>query len=134
MKQCHYQFRVQWGDTDAAGIVYSPNYYKWMDQATHYVFTKIGYPLSKLIRDEQIGIPMIESSCHFSMPLYFEEEVTIISSILELHNKVFKIKHEFIRGEDKIADGFELRAFASFVGEKPKAIYIPEEIRELLVR
>jgi acyl-CoA thioester hydrolase len=37
MKKFHYIFKVEWGDTDAAGIVYSPNDYKWMDQATHSV-------------------------------------------------------------------------------------------------
>ncbi|MFC0558354.1 acyl-CoA thioesterase [Halalkalibacter alkalisediminis] len=134
MKKFHYQFRVEWGDTDAAGIVYSPNYYKWMDQATHQVFSTIGYPLSSLIRDEHIGIPMIESNCSFNKPLYFEEDVAIISTVLELHDKVFKIKHEFIRGEDEIAHGIELRALASFAGEKPKAVSIPEDMHELLLR
>ena len=30
-----YSFKVRWGDTDAAGIVFYPNFYKWMDEATH---------------------------------------------------------------------------------------------------
>ncbi|WP_227935148.1 acyl-CoA thioesterase [Alkalihalobacillus deserti] len=133
MLEINYDFKVEWGDTDAAGIVYSPNYYKWMDQATHHVFASIGYPLSRLISDEKIGIPMIESTCHFKKPLYFEEEVTIISTVLELHDKVFKIKHGFFRGAEEIAHGFELRALASFAGEKPKAISIPDPIRVALL-
>lgn len=27
-----YRVKVHWGDTDAAGIVFYPNYYKWMDE------------------------------------------------------------------------------------------------------
>jgi acyl-CoA thioester hydrolase len=55
--------------------------------------------------------------------------VTVISTVQELHEKVFKMQHELVRGEDKVAVGFEVRAFASFTGEKLKAISIPGMIR-----
>ena len=29
-----YRFKIRFGDTDAAGIVFYPNYYRWMDEAT----------------------------------------------------------------------------------------------------
>lgn len=34
------KFQIQWGDTDRAGIVYYPNYYKWFDLAGHNFFAR----------------------------------------------------------------------------------------------
>lgn len=34
----HYTFKVRWGDTDPAKIVFFPNFYRWMDEATHEFF------------------------------------------------------------------------------------------------
>ncbi|WP_066053726.1 acyl-CoA thioesterase [Robertmurraya korlensis] len=127
-----YYFQVRWGDTDAAGIVYYPNFFKWMDEATHDFFTKIGYPSSKLFAEQQIGVPLLEANCSFKSPLVFEDHIVVQSSIEELHNKVFKIKHDFIKEGEIVAEGYGVRAWASFTG-KPKAQTIPDYIREKMV-
>ncbi len=129
MNEHKYRFRVEWGDTDAAGIVYSPNFYKWMDQAAHYYFESIGFPLSRLVRDEKIGIPLLESKCNFQRPLYFEDEVIIHTTIEELRDKVVHFRHEFYRKDEKIAKGYQIRALASIGGNNLKAISIPQPIR-----
>ena len=125
-----FKFDVRWGDTDAAGIVFYPNFYKWMDDSTHAYLSAIGYPSSKLFAELQIGVPLLEAHCVFNMPLLFEDNVTVQSSVIELHNKVFKIKHVFVRKDQIVAEGYEMRAWTSFAGERPKAQPIPEYIRE----
>lgn len=127
-----YKFQVRWGDTDAAGIVYYPNFYKWMDEATHEYFNKIGYPSSKLYAEQQIGLPLLEAKCKFMSPLRFEEHVVVQSAVKELHNKVFKIQHVFVKGELTVAEGYEIRAWTSFK-EKAKAHPIPEDIRRKMM-
>ncbi|PLS18776.1 acyl-CoA thioesterase [Bacillus sp. M6-12] len=123
-----YSFQVRWGDTDAAGIVFYPNFYKWMDEATHEYFTAIGFPSSKLYADEKIGMPLLEANCKFKAPLLFEDSVVVKSTAADLQNKVFKLQHTFFRGDQVIAEGYELRAWTSFKS-KPKAQPIPDEIR-----
>jgi 4-hydroxybenzoyl-CoA thioesterase len=123
-----YLFQVQWGDTDAAGIVFYPNFYKWMDEATHDYLKQIGYPSSKLFAELKIGVPLLEANCVFKKPLLFEDSVVIQSFVEELYNKVFKIKHVFIRGDQIVAEGYGVRAWTSFEG-KPKAHPIPDDIR-----
>ncbi|MED4988045.1 thioesterase family protein [Parageobacillus toebii] len=125
-----YQFKVNWGDTDAAGIVFYPNFYKWMDQATHHYFSKLGFSTWKLFHEDYTGIPIVEAKCRFQSPLFFEDEVCVKSAIVELRDKVFKIQHQFFKGEQMIAEGYEIRVWANFKNGKPKAVPIPDEIRE----
>ncbi|MCM3160628.1 thioesterase family protein [Metabacillus litoralis] len=129
----NYDFKVRWGDTDAAGIVFYPNFYKWMDEATHEYLSAIGYPSSKLIQEQQIGCPILEANCQFKQPLLFEDSVRVQSTVQEIQNKVFKISHVFLRGEKEIAKGYEVRAWTSFK-EKPKAQPIPEEVRAKMLQ
>lgn len=132
MNFVEYKYTVNWGDTDAAGIVFYPNFYKWMDQASHHFFSAIGYPSSQLFVDEKVGLPLLEAKCEFKSPLRFEDEVCIRSSIIELRDKVFRIEHEFLKNGRTIANGYEVRAWADFSGEKTKAVSIPKEIRNAI--
>jgi 4-hydroxybenzoyl-CoA thioesterase len=127
-----YHFQVRWGDTDAAGIVFYPNFYKWMDDATHAYLANIGYPSSQLFAEQQIGVPLLEANCIFKRPLLFEDKVVVQSYVEELHNKVFKIKHVFVKADQIAAEGYEVRAWTSFK-EKPKAQPIPDIIREKML-
>ena len=36
--------RIEWGDCDPAGIVFFPNYSRWMDAASHHFFVRCGLP------------------------------------------------------------------------------------------
>jgi 4-hydroxybenzoyl-CoA thioesterase len=127
-----YPFRVRWGDTDAAGIVFYPNFYKWMDEATHEFFAAIGLPTSILYVEQQIATPLLEANCQFKRPLLFEDDVIVRSTVVELHQKVFKISHRFFKDEQIVAEGYEIRAWTSFK-EKPKAHSIPNEVREKMM-
>ena len=127
-----YSFQVRWGDTDAAGIVYYPNFYKWMDEATHEYLKKIGFPSFELYEEQQIGLPLLEAKCQFKSPLRFEDRVVVKSKVNELHNKVFTIQHVFVKGERVVAEGYETRAWTSFK-EKVKAQPIPEYIRQTMM-
>ncbi|MEH7226046.1 thioesterase family protein [Bacillus sp. JJ1566] len=128
----NYSFQVRWGDTDAAGIVFYPNFYKWMDEATHEYFSAIGLPASQLFAEQQIGVPLLEANCRFNMPLLFEDHVTVKSYVEELYNKAFRIKHVFEKGDKIAAEGYEVRAWTSFK-EKPKAHPIPDDIRARMI-
>jgi acyl-CoA thioester hydrolase len=127
-----YSFTVRWGDTDAAAIVFYPNFYKWMNEATQEFMKNIGYSCSTLLAEQNISVPLVETHCVFKRPLVFEDQVVVNSSVEEIHNKVFKIKHIFVKEEQVVAEGYEIRAWTSFDG-KPKAVPIPNEIRERMM-
>ena len=127
-----YTVRVQWGDTDAAGIVFFPNYYKWMDEATHALFSEIGFPTDKLLR-EYIAIPLLETYCLFKKAVTYNVDLTVQTSVEFVKDKVFKISYRFYLDGELMAEGYGVRAWTSTEG-KLKAVPIPEQIRELLLQ
>lgn len=131
-KTIEYHFQVRWGETDAAGIVFYPSFYAWMDEASHHYFTEIGYPTSKVFDEERIGIPLCEAKCVFKTPLLFGDQVTIATMISEVRDKVFVLNHTFRRDGQIIAEGHEIRAWADFNTPKVKAVPIPIELREAI--
>jgi 4-hydroxybenzoyl-CoA thioesterase len=132
MYKTTYQYKVKWGDTDAAGIVYFPNFYKWIDQATHELFYSLGFPVSKLFGEQKIGLPLLETHCEFKTPAFFEDCLDIVTTVVEVRNKVIRFTHEFFRNETLIASGYSVRAWTSFEGQ-PKAVPIPDHVRAKLI-
>lgn len=126
-----YKVKVKWGDTDAAGIVFYPNFYKWMDEATHEFFNAIGFPTAKLFATN-VALPLVETHCEFKRPLKFNMEVTVQTSVEFIKGKVFKLKHDFIRDGHCVANGYEVRAWASIEDGRAKAVPIPEQVVEKL--
>lgn len=130
MKKISYSFKVQWSDTDAAGIVFFANFYKWMDDATHNFLNKVGLKPSELYEQKKITYPLLEAQCQFKSPLKFEDEVTIISTVTDASNRAFKLTHDFYENNRLIASGYTWRAWTDFSGPAPKAIPIPDDVRE----
>ncbi|MGM9951603.1 MAG: acyl-CoA thioesterase [Lysinibacillus sp.] len=124
-----YEFTVRWGDTDAAGIVFFPNFYKWMDEASHELLRKTGKSSWALFNEEHKSIPLLEAHCQFYKPLLFEDHVTIETTVEHIANKTFKLIHTFKRQNEVVAQGYTVRAWTSFLG-KPKAIPIPDDVRQ----
>ena len=76
-----YKVKVHWGDTDAAGIVFYPNFHKWMDEATHEFFSSIGHPTDTLFK-ENIALPFLETHCDFKQPVVYNVELIIQSEVV----------------------------------------------------
>ncbi len=133
MKKSIWEFRVRFGETDMAGIVYYPNYYQWMDTATHHLLRQTNFPTTT-ITSMQKGLPLVEATCKFYHPLKFDDEVQVISEIKEIKNKVVLIEHRFIKKEDKkqVAEGQETRIWVSFADGQLKSEPIPEQLRREL--
>ena len=131
MLQYKFKFKVTWGETDAAGIVYHPNFYRWMNDATMELFHSIGYPFNQLFK-ENIGLPAVETHCEFKSPVFFEDHIEIITTVTEVQNKVIRFSYEMKRDDALLATGYAIRAWTTSEDGKWKAIDIPIEIRKLL--
>lgn len=128
-----YLVKVRWGDTDAAGITFFPNFYKWMDEATDELLNSINLSTADLFYKQKIGWPIIETHCNYYSPAFYQDEIKVMSTVEEVKNKVFKISHQFYRGDTVLASGYLIKAWVTFEHEQPKAIPIPEEARKKLL-
>lgn len=124
--------RVEWGETDAAAIVYYPNYFRWFDRATHDLFAALGYPISALLRRGN-ATPLVDAGARFRCALAYGDEVSIESRVTEVHARTFRIEHTVRRGESVVCEGYEVRIWVrlerdgSLVGE-----CIPDDLRAAL--
>lgn len=127
---------VQFGDCDPAGIVFFPNFSRWMDAASLSFFMQCGVPpWRELVKSRGIvGTPLLEIHTRFIKPVTYGETITVASWIEEWRAKVFVQLHRVTRGDDLICEGRETRAFVERDPGDPdrlRAIPVPEDIRAL---
>ncbi len=131
-----YEVNVVFGDCDPAGIVFFPNFSKWMDGASQNFFVKCGVPpWRELVKTTGIiGMPLLEIHTKFMRPATYGETLQVYTSVQEWRDKVIVQKHIVMRGDDLLCEGLETRAFCVRVPGDPdriKAIPVPEDIKAL---
>ena len=131
-----YEVEVMFGDCDPAGIVFFPNFSKWMDASSLNFFVKCGVPpWRELIKTRGIvGTPLLKINTNSRPPATYGERLQIHTIVIEWRDKVFKHRHVVMRGDTVLCEGTEVRAFVIHPPEAPdriKSIPVPEDIKAL---
>lgn len=132
LRKNSFDIRVNWGDTDKAGIVYYPNYFKWFDIAGHQFFRSIGLSPAQLEEEKGVIIPLMDVKCSFLAPLYYDDIITIETEVEEIHSKVVKLSHSVYCGVKKTGYGYEVRGWVKKIDGIYKAVPIPTDVVSLL--
>lgn len=127
------QLRIHWGETDRAGIVFYPNYFKWFDIASHAFFRSFGFSPASLESEYGVILPVLEVHSSFVNPLDYDEVVLIETRILEIRHKTIKLEHEIFRDGLTIASGYEVRAWVQKGEGGMKAVPIPREVKQIIL-
>jgi YbgC/YbaW family acyl-CoA thioester hydrolase len=96
--------RIEFAETDMAGIVHFSNFFRMMEAAEHAFFRSLGFSIHSHDADSAVGWPRVSASCDYSRPLRFEEEVEIHLIVAEVRAR--SIRYQFIFR--KTADGTEV--------------------------
>ena len=121
--------RVQFYETDAAGIVHFSWFFRYMEEAEHALWREAG--LSIAPAGAEIGWPRIAAAFDYHRPLHFEEEFEVSIAIAAINRKTIQYTCVITRGPTKIATGNLTIACVRKRGREPlKAIDIPPEIAE----
>ncbi len=137
MSKTHvYPVNVQFGDCDPAGIVFFPNFSRWMDEASLAFFMACGVPpWRELVKTRGIiGTPLLEIHTTFKRPATYGETIEVHTRVEEWSAKTFRHRHVVKRGDTLLCEGTEVRAFCIRDPENAdriKAIAVPEDIRAL---
>ena len=129
-----YEVRVEFGDCDPAGIVWFPNFFRWIDAASRHFFIECGVPSWQDTRQSMglIGTPLVDTQASFVQTASYGDVLQIHTQISEWRNKSFVQTYRVMRGDDVIMRCTEVRIFAA---DKPgggiRAMAVPEEIRGL---
>ena len=120
------QRRVEFRDTDAAGIVHFSAFFVYMEQAEHEMLRSLG--LSVVSRDDEgeISWPRISATCEFRNPARFEDLLDIEVALEKLGSRCVEYAFRFTRDGVDIARG-SLTTVCCRIrpGQAPQSIAIP---------
>jgi 4-hydroxybenzoyl-CoA thioesterase len=127
---------IQFGDCDPAGIVFFPNFLRWMDQSSLAFFMACGLPPWRVLEKSRgiVGTPLLEIHTNFRKTATYGESIEVHTTIEEWAAKTFRHRHVIRRGDDLICEGTEVRAFVSRDTANPdriRAIPVPADIQAM---
>ena len=121
--------RVQFYETDTAGIVHFSWFYRYMEEAEHALWREAG--LSIAPAESEIGFPRVSASFDFQRPLKFEDVFDLRLTIAEITAKTIRYTAEVTREDTAIAVGsLTVACVQKVAGQPMKAIEIPTTIAD----
>ena len=87
------QIRVLYRDTDKMGVVYHANYIVFYEAARNEMFRAIGLPYT-LLEKMNIVMPIVEVESKYKAPAYYDDLLTVRSTIKELPEARAVIEYE----------------------------------------
>jgi acyl-CoA thioester hydrolase len=87
--------RVEFSETDMAGIVHYANFFRYMETAEHGFFRSLGHSVVMDQFDPPLGWPRVRAECEYRMPLRFEDEVEIHLLVAEKKSKSLSYAFKF---------------------------------------
>jgi YbgC/YbaW family acyl-CoA thioester hydrolase len=131
-RTCVTRTRVRFGETDAAGIAFYPNFFAWFDVGASALMRAVAPPLLGPAGRPRWGIPIVESGARFSAPVRYDDEIAIHTTVVELGTSSMRLEHVVTCGDVEVARGFEVRVLVQFEGDGIASRPIPQELRASL--
>jgi len=124
--------RIEFRDTDAAGIAHFSVFFLVMEQVEHEFLRSVG--LSVLTSDDQgpISWPRVGAQCDYQGPVHFEDVLDIELHVARLGEKSISYEFSFSHEGRDIAVGKLTAVCCRMEPSGAKAIAIPDWIRSKL--
>ena len=116
--------RVEWADTDMAGIVHFSRFFVFMETAEHEMRRALGFALED---DRALGWPRVSVSCEYRRPLRFGDEVEVVVRVVERGRSSLTFGFEFRRGGEVVAEG-RMTSVCCRLEPELRAVAIPEGV------
>jgi YbgC/YbaW family acyl-CoA thioester hydrolase len=127
--------RVDFADTDMAGIIHFSNYFRYMEFAEVAFLRSLGLSVAMAWGEEHLGFPRVSATCDFLRPIRFEDVVDIDVRVERVGSKSVTYSFEFTHKGETVARG---KVSAVCCRVKPgvrgiESMEIPEGIRARLL-
>jgi 4-hydroxybenzoyl-CoA thioesterase len=125
---------VQFGHCDPAGIVFYPNFQRWMDESSLAFFMACGLPpWREYVKTTGIlGTPLLEIHTKFLKAVTYAQTIEVHTSIEDWQAKTFRHRHVIKRGDEVVCEGTEVRTFVRRHPDDPdriQSIPIPADVK-----
>lgn len=131
--------RVEFSDTDAAGIMHFSAFFRFMEQAEHDLLRSQG--LSVVMSDDvthsgggKLSWPRVHAHCDFRSPAHYEDVLDIEVTLSRLGEKSASYSFRFTLGGRELATGEITSVCCRIVaGQRPQSVEIPDWFRSKLL-
>jgi len=89
--------RVYYEDTDAQGLVYYANYFKFMERARTEWLRSLGVEQDVLLYEERRLFVVIETGIEFLAPAKFNDEIVATAALSDLSRATFTMEQNIFR-------------------------------------
>jgi len=91
--------RVEFSDTDMAGIVHFSVFFRYFETVEHAFFRSLGFSVVMPQLDPPVGFPRVHASCDYRRPLKFEDLVELHLLVVEKKRRTLTYQIRFRRLE-----------------------------------
>lgn len=114
------KIRTRYSETDAMGVIYHANYINYYEVARTAMVKEIGNYSYKQMEIEGIMMPVIEAHCRYIGPAYYDEEITIRTTVKELPTAKITFNHEVFNEKGTLVNtGYVVLAFMNTTTRRP---------------
>jgi len=89
--------RVEFSETDMAGIMHFSNYFRYMESVEHAFFRSLGLAVHASSPQGMHGWARVHAACDFKAPLRYQDEVEVHLLVAEKRSKSITYIAEFRR-------------------------------------
>src|SRR3990172_4318164 len=97
--------RVQFAETDMAGVLHFSNYFRYMEEIEHAFWRSVGLTVYLRDGDPRLSWPRVSAACEYFAPLQFEDELELALRVTKLGEKSIHYEVEFRRRGERCAVG-----------------------------
>ncbi len=128
-----YTRRVDFCETDMAGVAHFANFFRWMEAAEVAFLRDRGLPVMLTSEGRRLGFPRVSVSCEYLLPVRFDDLVEIVVRLERVGRKSLKLSFELFNEGRPVARG-QMTAVCCRMdaGQALEAVEIPEAIRAQL--
>jgi acyl-CoA thioester hydrolase len=126
--------RVEFVDTDMAGIVHFSNFFRYMESAEVEFLRQRGLSVKMEWEGEKLGFPRVSASCDYVRPAYFQDLLDVVVTVERVGQKSVTYSFEFSRMGEVLARGKVTSVCCRIAdGNQLEAVEIPAGFREKMV-
>ena len=131
-----HEVTVEWGDCDPAGLLFYPNYYRWMDEATFHLFDSVGLGWEDLrAKYGTPGLPLVATHAEYRSPCLFRDKLALTVGVTAWGNKSLTVSHRIMNGETLAVEGWEKRIWSTAGPDGDGRLSpapIPQEVKDIM--
>ncbi len=125
--------RVEFGETDMAGIVHFSNFFRYMEAAETDFLRGRGLSVTWEHDGRRVGFPRVAAACDYVSPARFGDLLTVAVTVEKVGRKSVTYRYDFTRDAIAIATGRITAVYClADANHRMESLEIPTELRAKL--